>query len=367
MKAVVALAAIVVAGLLAASVALAQDVTPSPPPAATATPMPPRVTATAVATPPPGIPTFPSLEPVLHCGLGPSSTPPPDLLPPSNVDAQLITADGIVSGVRLVWQDNSPNETCFGMERKGGGREDWHSIWSVEANRTESTDEFFYAPGLYCYRVYAGNAEGTSAPSDETCIEVPVATMPTPSPGTCLLSDLLFSPGPEPPTNLRATFVSSIPTAEVIEGYAVALEWEDNADDDCAYTVARWVGEGPGSFLVEAERKANVTSYFDVPSSVGRHCYQVAVFSGYGRSDFSNEACLDVEVVPTLVYLSPTTVPSPEPVPMLVLPTGGVAAGGGGRLASSGVPSLVWLAMAAAGASLSAIALLAFARAAPRQ
>lgn len=459
MKAVAALAAIVVAGLLAASVAFAQDVTPSPTPAVTATQTSqPTVTPTPVPTMPgcfPGVapsplaPVAPSdlrihylgrvdghprlmlkwddnsadeacfgIEkrvddgpwqwetpipantttyifdidsdepfcyrvyagteagrsdysdeaclgpppPVLHCAPGRSSTPLPDLLPPSNLDAQLITADGIVSGVRLVWQDNSPDETCFGVQRKRGEEDDWRDSWSLMADTTEDTDRLFYAPGLYCYRVYAGNAEGTSAPSDETCIEVSVATMPTPSPDACTFGELLFFEGAEAPTNLQATLVTSIPGAEVIEGYAVALKWEDNADDDCGYRVSRRVGEEPPyKWLSWEERKANVTSYFDVPSSVGRHCYKVVVFSAYGRSDPSNEACLDVEVVPTLVYVSPTPIPSPEPVPTLVLPTGGVAAGGGGHLASSNLPSSVWWAMAGIGVSLLTIAVLAFA------
>jgi len=335
--------------------------------APTLSPTPAQAT-TPVATPPPFTPTPPPIEPVAHCGPEPRPTPLPDLLPPSNLDAQLAPLWEGVFGVRLVWQDNSPDETCFGLERKGGEREDWVTVQLMLADSTEATDEVFYEPGLYCYRVYAGNAEGTSVSSNEACIEVPVATAPTPLPGACALLDPPFSPlGPEAPTNLQATFVTRISGAEVVEGYAIALEWEDNADDEFCYYVQRRVGDGAWAFFAGAGgHNVSMISHLDVPTSLGRYCYRIAAGNEQGRSEFSNEACLDVEVVPRLVYDTPTPVPSPVPVRVVVVPRVGPAAGAGGQLAESGLPSLVWLAMAAAGVSLSAVAVLAFARAARR-
>jgi hypothetical protein len=336
--------------------------------APTPLPTPDQAPPTPTATPLPSTPTPPPIEPVAHCGPEPRPTPLPDLLPPSNLDAQLVTREGIISGVRLVWQDNSADETCFGLERKGGEEGAWLPIQFMLAGSTETTDEVLYAPGLYCYRVYAGKAEGTSVSSNEACIEVPVATAPTPPPGACALLDPPFSPlGPAAPTNLQATFVTSTPWAEVVEGYAIALEWEDNADDECLCYVQRKVGEQSWvSFAGAGGHDVSMTSHLDVPTSVGRHCYRVAAGNEHGRSEFSNEACLDVDVVPRLVYGTPTPLPSVKPVLPVVPPRVGPAAGGGGPLAGPGVASLVWWAIVGAGVSLSAIALLACARATRR-
>lgn len=162
---------------------------PAPPPT------PAQVTATPVATPPLATPVPPPMEPVLHCGPEPRPTPLPDLLPPSDLDAQLVPLREYDFGVRLTWQDNSLDETCFGLQRKGGESKDWVAVQFLLADTTEATDEVFYAPGLYCYRVYAGKAEGTSAPSNETCIEMPMATVPTP-PATPVASPPIPSPSP---------------------------------------------------------------------------------------------------------------------------------------------------------------------------
>lgn len=332
--------------------------------APTLSPTPAQATVTAVATPPLPTPAPPPIEPVAHCGPEPRPIPLPDLIPPSGLDAQLVPREGIVSGVHLVWQDNSADETCFGLQRKAGEEGVWLAVQFMLADSTEATDEVLYVPGLYCYRVYAGNAEGTSAPSDETCIEVPVATAPTPLPGACALLDPPFSPlGPEAPTNLQATLVTRTPGAEVVEGHAIALEWEDNADDEFCYYVQRRVGDGAWAFFAGAGgHNVSMTTAVDVPTSVGRHCYRVAAGNEQGRSEFSNEACLDVQVMPSLVYGTPTPLPSPASVHVLVVPRVGPAAGAGGQLAASGVPSSVWWAMAGAGVSLLAIAVLAFAR-----
>lgn len=164
--------------------------------AAPAPPPPPaQVTATPVATPLLATPVPPPMEPVLHCGPEPRPTPLPDLLPPSDLDAQLVPLREYDFGVRLTWQDNSLDETCFGLQRKGGESKDWVAVQFLLADTTEATDEVFYAPGLYCYRVYAGKAEGTSAPSNETCIEMPMATVPTP-PATPVASPPIPSPSP---------------------------------------------------------------------------------------------------------------------------------------------------------------------------
>src|SRR2546430_8009476 len=71
--------------------------------------------------------------------------------------------------LRLGWTDNSTDEGGFRIERKTGTDGAFSEIAVTGANITSYVDDGL-APGtLYCYRVLAFNAIGTSAPSDEAC------------------------------------------------------------------------------------------------------------------------------------------------------------------------------------------------------
>jgi Bacterial Ig domain len=71
--------------------------------------------------------------------------------------------------LRMSWTDNSTDESGFRIERKTGTEGAFSEIAVTGANLTSYVDDGL-APGtLYCYRVLAFNAIGTSAPSDEAC------------------------------------------------------------------------------------------------------------------------------------------------------------------------------------------------------
>jgi hypothetical protein len=102
------------------------------------------------------------------------------------------------SGALLSWLDNSDNETCYVVQRKGPGVTDWQEIIIAPSPNWEATDDRnFVDPGYYCYRVFAGSEAGRSAFSNEACLQVPKATVATrPPPGALAVAFPSLGGGP---------------------------------------------------------------------------------------------------------------------------------------------------------------------------
>src|SRR4051794_20852463 len=73
----------------------------------------------------------------------------------------LVVANGTPSTLTLAWQDNSNNETGFGLERLINGN--WSTIANLGVNAQSYTDSGLAASTAYAYRVHAFNASGNSA------------------------------------------------------------------------------------------------------------------------------------------------------------------------------------------------------------
>ena len=112
--------------------------------------------------------------------------------------------------VRLEWDDNADNDTCFFLERKVDEGE-WLREWAAypagpEQTGLVSAPDFPGQVGVHCYRTFYANAVGRSAYSNEACVNVevvPAVAAPTPPPWPCQLRD---DPGyseqaPSPPTD----------------------------------------------------------------------------------------------------------------------------------------------------------------------
>ena len=356
---VLALAAL--SSFAAATLALAR--TPVPAPTATVSP-----SATPTATALTATPT-PFVTPV-GCGFF-AYTPTPGQAPPSNptapgapaapsgLRALLLGSPELTSGfaVRLMWQDNAVNETCFGVaERVRGkligviGLSPGLAGW---ATGPESVDDIPDETGFHCYQVYYGNAAGQSY-SNEACVNVDVLPVrleptplltpspapsltpsstpspmpsltgsptptptptPTPLPGVCGGEGPVGAPGaPNPPTGLHASLASG---SDVCEGFVVRLRWEDNARGELCYGIERKVGPADWAFYQRGApadpSTTGTVGMEDVPQSVGLHCYRVYYGNEAGRSAYSDEACVLVEVVPTIVTTTPLFTPTPAP------------------------------------------------------
>jgi hypothetical protein len=73
----------------------------------------------------------------------------------------------------LSWQDNSTNESNFGVQRKTGTSGTYAQIALLPANTTLYVDASVTHGVTYCYQVDALNTAGASAYTNEACATVP--------------------------------------------------------------------------------------------------------------------------------------------------------------------------------------------------
>jgi len=95
--------------------------------------------------------------------------------------------------------------------------------------------------------------------------------------------------------------------ASMLEGYVVRLEWSGGTSGALCHIMERRVGAAEWSFYQGGSAESPVA--YDIPQEVGTHCYRIALGNDAGRSEFSNEVCVDVEILP--VFVTPTQPPWP--------------------------------------------------------
>lgn len=183
---------------------------------------------------------------------------------PSNLAATAISS----SQINLSWQDNSNNETGFKINRKNGIN-GTYSTATVGANVTTYSDSV--SPGsTYYYAVYAYNAYGDSAYSNEA-------------------SATLLAALPTAPTNL---------TVNAVTYDQIVISWTDNSATETGFKIERMVVSGSSSLLTATagtyEQIAivgpNVTQFSDTGLSAGtRYSYRVRAYNSTGASAYSNE------------------------------------------------------------------------------
>jgi Concanavalin A-like lectin/glucanases superfamily/Chitobiase/beta-hexosaminidase C-terminal domain/Family of unknown function (DUF6298)/Putative collagen-binding domain of a collagenase len=92
---------------------------------------------------------------------------------PSTQASASFTVAAPPAQLALTWQDNSTNESNFGVERKTGTSGTYAQIALVAANTTSYVDTSVTHGVTYCYRVDATNSAGASAYTNEICATVP--------------------------------------------------------------------------------------------------------------------------------------------------------------------------------------------------
>jgi hypothetical protein len=71
--------------------------------------------------------------------------------------------------LRLTWEDTTPSEAGFLIERRMATEESFTPLTTVVMNITSYVDSTVEAATTYCYQVRAFDAEEDSAPSNEAC------------------------------------------------------------------------------------------------------------------------------------------------------------------------------------------------------
>jgi titin len=168
------------------------------------------------------------------------------------------------SAVSLIWSDNSSNEDGFRVERSVDGGATWQVAGTTGAELPRFWDNGRTSDQRLCYRVFAFNGLGVSAPSNTDCATPPAA-----------------------PTNLVATTAADV---------AIDLTWTDNSSIEDGYDVWRqycdysyW--EPYCYYVIVANLGPDATSYHDAGLNPGEaYTYVVTARKDGGYSDSSNEA-----------------------------------------------------------------------------
>ncbi len=93
---------------------------------------------------------------------------------PANPTSLTLVSQSSSVNAQLTWDDNASDETNFIVERRTGNGS-WSTVATLPPNTTSHTDTgTFVAGSVYSFRVYAANATGSSALSNEVSVE-PVA------------------------------------------------------------------------------------------------------------------------------------------------------------------------------------------------
>ena len=162
------------------------------------------------------------------------------------------------SAVEVTWTDNSTNEDGFRLERAAGTTGPWELADTAGRDVTAVVDVARAAELQVCYRVFAFNANGVSAPSNLTCTTPPAA-----------------------PQALVAIGV---------DASTIRLSWIDRSAVESGYEVQRSLDQS-GPFGAVANLPPNASSYLDV--GVGSNTvywYRLRAIKDGGFSDFGQVA-----------------------------------------------------------------------------
>lgn len=182
--------------------------------------------------------------------------------------------------VNLSWTDNSGGESGFRLERKTGSG-NWTTLANLAANVTSYPDTSVVETTTYTYRIFAFNASGDSAASNEATVTTPALTVPI------------------APSDLQAVALSA---------GSVRLTWVDNSYNEDGFQVERKTGAG-GTWSQVGTAGEDATGFTDSGlSELTTYYYRVRAYNNAGDSDYSNEAA----------------VTTPENKPRLRVPVAGI-------------------------------------------
>ncbi|MBD5779389.1 beta-propeller fold lactonase family protein [Pelagicoccus sp. NFK12] len=194
------------------------------------------------------------------------------VLPPVVVNAPLdLTAlDISSSSARLVWTDESDNETSFEIQRRVPGGE-FAGLVTVLENQTQYDDTSLAASTTYIYRVRARKGDNVSLWSNDAVIES-------------------FDDTPQSPVNL----------AVLEQTYnKVSLRWSDRSAVEDGFRVERRLDEAGATWASVATIDKNVTTFVDRSvEALSTYAYRVQAYNESGDSDYTNSVVAITSEIP---------------------------------------------------------------------
>ncbi|MDQ8182898.1 beta-propeller fold lactonase family protein [Pelagicoccus sp. SDUM812005] len=207
------------------------------------------------------------------------------VLPPVVVNAPLdLTALDISSNsARLIWKDQSDNETSFEIQRRQPGGE-FSGLVTVLENQIQYDDASLAASTTYIYRVRARKGESVSLWSNDAVIES-------------------FDDAPQSPVNLTVTEQTY---------NKVALRWSDRSAVEDGFRIHRRLDEAGSLWGVVATVEKNVTTYVDrTVNPLSTYAYRVQAYNESGNSDYTNSVVAITSEIP-VESITPVSRPIPR-------------------------------------------------------
>lgn len=169
--------------------------------------------------------------------------------------------DSAANVVRVLWQDNSNNETSFLVQRRYRGEAEsaWRTIATAAANATTALDTQITRNVVYEYRVLASNAAGSAI---SWVFQIPISAI-------------------NAPTTLR--------TQGAAAANNVLLAWADTSTNETAFEIERRLAGG--AFVRIGTSSANVITFRDATAAANtRYEYRVRAVrdASWLPSDYSN-------------------------------------------------------------------------------
>jgi FtsP/CotA-like multicopper oxidase with cupredoxin domain len=181
----------------------------------------------------------------------------PDVAPAAPTDLTATTV--LDTQVDLLWTDNANNETGFVIERSDDGGANWSPVGvPIAADVTTFSDTTVAPASSYMYRVYATNAVGDSAYSNEITVTTTTGIPPA-APSNLLISAQTQS--------------------------SLTLTWADNSDNEDSFTVQIATDKSFSQNLRTDTVAANATMYqFTLLAPNTKYYMRVAAFNASGSS-----------------------------------------------------------------------------------
>lgn len=169
----------------------------------------------------------------------------------------------------VYWQDNSPNETGYEVQRATGPSGVFTLLVSLPAGSTAYGNAGLTAQTEYCYRVRAFRKSGKTTTYSE-------------------FSNTACATTPRVPVPAAPSGVSASPNA----WNRIGVTWTDNSSDETGFRIERSSSIG-GPWTNVATVSSNVGSGSDdqPPPFEQLACYRVVAFNGFGDSPASNVFC----------------------------------------------------------------------------